>query len=67
MNKYEVIAQRLNDYTGDNIWEDIIWHLEDIDDDAIEQADPCHMSDTIIFTDGTEMLHSGGQWIVIHG
>lgn len=55
----------LNTYTGDNIWEDVVYTL-DLDGDATELADPSCHSDVIILTDGTEIRHDAqrGEWVV---
>lgn len=46
------IADRLNAYEGDNIWQDVICGL-DIDQDAIEAADPNGASNVVILRDCT--------------
>lgn len=47
-----VILDRLNSYTGDNIWQDIIQHL-DIDEAATEAMDPgAAGSDRFVLTAG---------------
>jgi hypothetical protein len=56
------IVDALNEYEGDNIWEDIIYHLP-IDDAAIRVADPTYMSDTIILRDGTRIIWFEGEGV----
>ena len=57
----------LNAYTGDNIWQDVIYKIEPyLDDAAIDAADPSGRSDIIILTTGEkfQFIDSAGQWIV---
>jgi len=56
------VIDRLNEYAGDNIWEDIIYALP-IDDAAIHAADPTGMSDIIILTDGTRIVWMEGEGV----
>lgn len=46
------IADQLNAYEGDNIWQDVISGL-DIDQDAIEAADPNGASNVVVLRDRT--------------
>ena len=48
------VLQELRVYNGDNEWE-VISHF-DLDDDAIEVADPSGMSDVAVFTDGSRVV-----------
>jgi hypothetical protein len=59
----EFVSQ-LNEYRGDNIWEDVIRHHPDYDDDATAEADPTGASDTICLTDGTiiDYNHQTKTW-----
>lgn len=54
---------QLNSYTGDNIWQDIVEHI-DYDRAATEAADPADASDVIVLTDGTVIRydHAAGAW-----
>jgi len=47
------IVDRLNAYRGDNIFQDVIYGLEEYDQDATEAVDPDGHSDIIVLTDGT--------------
>jgi len=60
------VIDRLNEYAGDNIWEDIIYALP-IDDAAIHAADPTGMSDIIILTDGTRIVWMEGEGVWMEG
>lgn len=46
------IADQLNAYRGDNIWQDVICGL-DIDQDAIEAADPNGASNVVVLRNGS--------------
>lgn len=56
------IIDQLNNYDGDNIWQDVIYHLP-TDDDAIEAADPSGASNVVILTDGSEYRNNGTEWV----
>lgn len=43
----DAIVESLNDYDGDNIWEDIIYGVEGYDAEATAKLDPRHRSDVI--------------------
>lgn len=55
MNTKTQILEKLNTYTGDNIWEDVIRGLPEYDDAATDAADPNYDSDIVVLTDGTEI------------
>lgn len=62
------IADQLNAYEregGDNIWQDVIYGL-DIDEDAIEAADPNSASDVVILRDGSVIRRDAqrDEWYV---
>jgi len=51
LNAYEAAHDdRTNDY---NLWQDVIYDLDDYDADATEANDPSGMSDLVVLTDGT--------------
>lgn len=52
----------LNTYSGDNIWQDVIWRLP-IDDDATDAVD-VGMDDRFFTTDGVLYFYVGesGLW-----
>lgn len=66
MRSTEEVLNRLNDYTGDNIWQDVI--LQDgiiaFDEEATAAIDPSHASDRFVLVDGTIIRWdaASGQW-----
>lgn len=52
----EFVAQ-LNEYDGDNIWEDVIQHLPDLDIEATGAADPSYRSDIVALTTGEFIVY----------
>lgn len=63
MTKAQLI-EALNSYTGDNEWEDVIRLSGLLDEEATYEADPGHMSDIIVLTDGSVIIWDGplGMW-----
>lgn len=63
MTKDELI-KALNEYKGDNEWEDIIRQSGLLDEEATAEADPSGMSDIIVLTDGSVIIWDGprGEW-----
>lgn len=64
MTYAEKSLARLNNYTGDNVWEDVVWFLEGIDWDKSCKASVD--STVIIFTDGStsEWNYATNNWEV---
>ena len=58
------ILDRLNSYSGDNIWVDVI-RTYDVDEDATERLDPSGASDVFCLDDGREFRfdHQLGSWV----
>jgi len=57
------LVDQLNSYEGDNIWQDVICDY-DLDEAAIEAADPGAASNVVVLSDGTTIRHDArtGQW-----
>mgnify|MGYP001563404662 CR=1 FL=1 len=55
----DCLALALNDYEGDNAWEDVIRaeYSAYLDEPAIAEADPSGMSDTVVLIDGTRVVY----------
>lgn len=59
------IADKLNEYDGDNIWQDVILHLDEFDADATEAADPNGASNVVALTNGDQLhYYRADGWIV---
>lgn len=61
------IADQLNNYDGDNLWQDVILHLDAYDAEATEAADPNAASDIVILKNGSRLEHDGNAWFVKAG
>jgi len=63
MNATATLVDQLNSYQGENIWQDVILG-HDLDEAAIEAADPGAASNVIVLSDGTTIRHDArtGQW-----
>ena len=46
-------AALLNQYDGDNVWQDVIYDLHGYDAEMTERIDPGMQSDRVAFEDGT--------------
>jgi hypothetical protein len=57
----DLVCESLNNYKGDNIWQDIILWCLPIDQEACEACD----SDTVHLADGQVILHTEGRWEVV--
>ena len=51
MNSSAILV-RLNTYKGENIWQDVIYQLDDLDHELTEALDPNYQSDRFALTDG---------------
>ena len=51
MNSSTILV-RLNTYKGENIWQDVIYQLDDLDHELTEALDPNYQSDRFALTDG---------------
>lgn len=51
MNSSAILV-RLNTYKGENIWQDVIYQLDDLDHEPTEALDPNYQSDRFALTDG---------------
>ena len=64
--KAAVVAS-LNDYRGDNIWEEVVHHIDQhgslVDWEATEAADPGGRSDIIVLQDGGKIEWNGREWV----
>lgn len=62
-NQIRDILDRLNGYTGGNIWQDVILHL-DIDEGRTDEADPASANDLVVLADGTLIAydHQRKEW-----
>lgn len=47
------VVKKLNEYGGDNIWQDIIWHLPNYDDEMTHMCDPNYRGTIVVFNNGT--------------
>ena len=58
----ERILNQLNDYTGDNIWQDVIYDL-DVDEDATDEIDEGR-NDRFVLDGGRTFVHDAqrGEW-----
>jgi len=63
MTTASIVAQ-LNDYTGENIWQDVILPGLDLNEAATNEIDPCTSSDRFVLADGTIICWDPqtGQW-----
>jgi hypothetical protein len=61
----EVVAD-LNEYEGENLWEDVARHIPGYDETATQELDPTYQSNVIALRDGTVLRHpeSRGAWEV---
>jgi hypothetical protein len=55
------LTDQLNDYTGDNIWQDIIYPLPDYDPELTLELDPNYRNDVVALTDGTVIKWDGSR------
>lgn len=57
------IADMLNAYEGDNIFQDLVYGIDSYDPEATEAADPSGKMDVYVFA-GTEVRWGGSEWYV---
>ena len=65
-NNTHTIIDALNDYNGDNLWQDVIYsQLDlDIDEDTLDELDPSGASTILPLADGRVFRYSEqyGKW-----
>jgi len=64
MNDTATILVRLNTYKGENIWQDVIYQLDDLDHDRTEALDPNYQSDRFALTDGRVFVFDIDKWVL---
>ncbi len=57
------IADQLNAYEGDNIFQDLVYGIDSYDPEATEAADPSGKMNVYVFA-GTEVRWGGSEWYV---
>lgn len=60
-NRIDEFVRALNEYQGNDIWEDLIRRHPAYDDNATFEADPFGQSDIIVLTDGTRIGHFAAE------
>lgn len=61
----EDVLNRVNSYTGDNIWQDVIWKLDELDQVATEDAALTDTDSTLFVLTGGQLIRydqAAGQW-----
>lgn len=64
----DAILRKLNDYDGDNIWQDVIGKLAELDPVATESFDPFDSGATTFFLSGGECVRydqPSRQWCAV--
>ena len=62
MTTTQTILTKLNTYTGDDLFNDAVYGLDEYDPDATEAADPNYRNNVFVLTDGRTFQHNAGQW-----
>ncbi len=60
------LVNELNEYTGDNFWQDVV-ESYDYDRDATDEADQSGRSDVVIMENGDEIRYREDRqkWVVV--
>jgi hypothetical protein len=67
MNANQEKLNQINEYQGDNLWQDVIMGWSDYDPAATETADPICQNVIICFDDGSHLYWDGQEWQIAEG